>query len=435
MYHSSVFSRTLGVLLAGGLPVVQALEVVQRTSPSERMKAGLREVTEQVRAGGSLHLSLDRAKLLDPLAVEMVRVGEQSSALPEMLDHVADFFDQEVEKATTAVTTLIGPILILFMGVVVLALLLAVYVPLFNAGNVVQVGGYRYLGFSHFWGSCGRAWWRISKPRRGPSTVSPTAPTSFSAFQHLALGHAEPLEVGVEREPAAAVVEDHHGAVALVEVGEDHAPFRHRLHGRPQGGLHQEPALHGLRVEFRVQMFAEALGQGAGHGLGEFAPQACETDRGLEGLGRAACPAGSPAGAPAAGPPRPARPAPASGPPRPVCSPSRNPLQPFLLEPEGGLEFGGLALLRGQPRQHGLQGLLLDGQIPLQPLDLIQLLALLQAGPGQHAALHQPVAGILKAGGEAELAQGAQGLHPAHLPAQVLPQLQHLPLDAGPVPG
>ncbi len=138
MYHSSVFARTLGVLLAGGLPVVQALEVVQRTTPSERMKGGLRDVTEQVRAGGSLHLSLDRAKLLDPLAVEMVRVGEQSSALPEMLDHVADFFDQEVEKATTAVTTLIGPILILFMGVMVLALLLAVYVPLFNAGNVVH---------------------------------------------------------------------------------------------------------------------------------------------------------------------------------------------------------------------------------------------------------------------------------------------------------
>ncbi len=138
MYHSSVFARTLGVLLAGGLPVVQALEVVQRTTPSERMKGGLRDVTEQVRAGGSLHLSLERARLLDPLAVEMVRVGEQSSALPEMLDHVADFFDQEVEKATTAVTTLIGPILILFMGVMVLALLLAVYVPLFNAGNMVR---------------------------------------------------------------------------------------------------------------------------------------------------------------------------------------------------------------------------------------------------------------------------------------------------------
>ena len=138
MYHSSVFSRTLGVLLSGGLPVVQALEVVQRTSPSERMKAGLLTITEKVRAGGSLHLSLEQAKLLDPLAVEMVRVGEQSSALPEMLDHVADFFDQEVEKATTAVTSLIGPVLILFMGVVVLGLLLAIYVPLFNASNVVR---------------------------------------------------------------------------------------------------------------------------------------------------------------------------------------------------------------------------------------------------------------------------------------------------------
>ena len=138
MYHSSVFCRTLGVLLSGGLPVVQALEVVQRTTPSERMKSRLLSVTEAVRAGSSLHLSLEQAKLIDPLAVEMVRVGEQSSALPEMLDHVATFFDQEVEKATTVVTSLIGPILILAMGVIVLILLLAVYIPLFNAGNAVN---------------------------------------------------------------------------------------------------------------------------------------------------------------------------------------------------------------------------------------------------------------------------------------------------------
>ena len=126
------------VLLSGGLPAVQALEVVQRTSPSERMKASLITITDQVRAGSSLHLALEQAKVLDPLAVEMVRVGEQSSALPEMLNHVADFFDQEVEKATTAVTSLIGPVMILFMGVVVLALLLAIYVPLFNASSVVH---------------------------------------------------------------------------------------------------------------------------------------------------------------------------------------------------------------------------------------------------------------------------------------------------------
>ena len=138
MYHSSVFTRTLGVLLAGGMPVLQALEVIQRTTPSERMRRRLKNVTELVRAGSSLHLALEQSQLLDPLAVEMTRVGEQSSALPEMLNHVSDFFDQEVEKATTAVTTLIGPILILFMGVTVLGLLLAVYIPLFNAGSTVH---------------------------------------------------------------------------------------------------------------------------------------------------------------------------------------------------------------------------------------------------------------------------------------------------------
>ena len=138
MYHSSVFTRTLGVLLAGGMPVLQSLEVIQRTTPSERMKLRLIKVTEMVRAGSSLHQALEQSKMLDPLAVEMTRVGEQSSALPDMLNHVADFFDQEVEKATTAITSLIGPALILFMGVMVLGLLLAVYVPLFNAGSTVR---------------------------------------------------------------------------------------------------------------------------------------------------------------------------------------------------------------------------------------------------------------------------------------------------------
>lgn len=138
MYHSSVFTRTLSVLLAGGMPVLQALEVIQRTTPSERLKLRLVKVMELVRAGSSLHAALEQSSMLDPLAVEMTRVGEQSSALPEMLNHVADFFDQEVEKATSAITSLIGPVLILFMGVVVLGLLLAVYVPLFNAGSMVR---------------------------------------------------------------------------------------------------------------------------------------------------------------------------------------------------------------------------------------------------------------------------------------------------------
>ena len=137
MYHSSVFTRTISVLLSGGLPVLQALEVIQRTSGSYRMKTKLYTIIETVRAGGALHQALDRAKMLDPLAVEMARVGEQSSSLPEMMNHVADFFDQEVEKSTVAVTSLIGPVLILFMGITVLMLLLAIYVPMFNMSNIV----------------------------------------------------------------------------------------------------------------------------------------------------------------------------------------------------------------------------------------------------------------------------------------------------------
>jgi type IV pilus assembly protein PilC len=138
MYHSSVFTRTTSVLLSGGLPVLQALEVIQRTNSSYRMREKLYTVMEMVRAGSSLHNALEQSKMLDPLAVEMTRVGEQSSALPEMMNHVADFFDQEVEKSTVAVTSLIGPVLILCMGVTVLCLLLAIYVPMFNMSNIMR---------------------------------------------------------------------------------------------------------------------------------------------------------------------------------------------------------------------------------------------------------------------------------------------------------
>lgn len=138
MYHSSVFCRTLGVLLAGGMPVLQSLEVLQRTTASERMRIKLVTVIDQIRSGSALYQSLDAAKILDPLAIEMTRVGEQSSALSDMLSHVADFFDQEVEKATAAVTGLIGPIMILMMGGMVMGLLLAIYVPLFSAGQTIR---------------------------------------------------------------------------------------------------------------------------------------------------------------------------------------------------------------------------------------------------------------------------------------------------------
>ena len=138
MYYSSVFTRTTSFLLSGGLPVLQAMEVIRRTSGSHRMKTKLYTVIEMVRAGSSLHQALEQSKMLDPLAVEMTRVGEQSSALPEMMNHVADFFDQEVEKSTVAVTSLIGPVLILFMGVMVLCLLLAIYIPMFNMSNVMR---------------------------------------------------------------------------------------------------------------------------------------------------------------------------------------------------------------------------------------------------------------------------------------------------------
>ena len=101
-----------------------------------------------------------------------------------------------------------------------------------------------------------------------------------------------------------------------------------------------------------------------------------------------------------------------------------------LLEPEGSLELSGLPFLGGQSPKDLPQGFLFRRQITLEPMDLIQLLPLLQPRPGEHAPAHQPSLQILERDVEPEITPGAQGLHPAHLFAQVSLKAQHLPLDA-----
>ena len=105
----------------------------------------------------------------------------------------------------------------------------------------------------------------------------------------------------------------------------------------------------------------------------------------------------------------------------------------LLLEPQRGLELGGLLFLVGQPREHLFQRFLLRGQVSLQSLDLAQLLAFLQARPGQHAAPHQPGLEVLEGDIERHVTPGTQGLHPAHLLAEAPLEALHLTLDPRPL--
>jgi type IV pilus assembly protein PilC len=133
-YQVGLFSRTLSTLLTGGLPLVPSLETAARSIDSRQMaKAVLRSV-ETVREGKGLARSLEQTKAFPELAIEMIEVGESTGALPQMLNSVAEFFEEDVQTNLTAAMSLIEPLILVVMGVVVITILIALYLPIFSLG-------------------------------------------------------------------------------------------------------------------------------------------------------------------------------------------------------------------------------------------------------------------------------------------------------------
>jgi type IV pilus assembly protein PilC len=134
-YQVALFARTLSTLLSGGLPLVPSLETAARSISSRRTaKAVLSSVTT-VREGKGLSDSLKATKVFPELSIEMIEVGESTGALPQMLNSVAEFFEEDVQTALTAALALIEPAILMVMGAVVLVILLALYLPIFSIGQ------------------------------------------------------------------------------------------------------------------------------------------------------------------------------------------------------------------------------------------------------------------------------------------------------------
>ncbi len=131
-------SRTLATLLSGGIPLVNSLEVAARSVGNQSIAEGLHVVARQVREGGSLAASLSERNMFPHVAVEMVEVGESTGALADMLNSIADFYDEENETSLQRFSTLIQPVLLVFMGMVIAALLLSLYMPLFQLSGLQQ---------------------------------------------------------------------------------------------------------------------------------------------------------------------------------------------------------------------------------------------------------------------------------------------------------
>lgn len=124
------FARTLGTLLSSGVPILQALTIVKETSGNVIISGAVTDIHESVKEGETITAPMDYCRVFPPTVIGMVDVGEQAGALPEMLMKVADDYEEEVDNAVTAMTSLLEPIMIVFLAVIVGSIVIALFLPL-----------------------------------------------------------------------------------------------------------------------------------------------------------------------------------------------------------------------------------------------------------------------------------------------------------------
>lgn len=124
------FTRTLGTLLSSGVPILQAIIITRDTSGNVHIAAALNKVHDRVKEGEGVGKPLEATKIFPTMVTSMVEVGEETGALPEMLTRIADTYDDEVDNAVTSITSIIEPIMIVFMAVVVGTIVIALFLPL-----------------------------------------------------------------------------------------------------------------------------------------------------------------------------------------------------------------------------------------------------------------------------------------------------------------
>ena len=137
-YQVAQFSRVLGTLLVGGIPLVQALGTASDSLGTKLLKRALETAVRMVKEGQSLSSALKSTKIFPNLSIDMIEVGESTGALPAMLNSVAEFYEDDVATQMAATLALIEPAIMIFMGIFVAFVLIALYLPIFSLGDSLQ---------------------------------------------------------------------------------------------------------------------------------------------------------------------------------------------------------------------------------------------------------------------------------------------------------
>jgi type IV pilus assembly protein PilC len=132
------FSRTLAALTRSGVGILEALDIVAETSGNEVVSVALRETQSAVKRGDTLARPLEQHEVFPPMVTQMISVGEETGALDEMLDKIADFYDSEVTATVDALTSLIEPLMIVVMGTIVGGMIISLYLPMFNIIKLIK---------------------------------------------------------------------------------------------------------------------------------------------------------------------------------------------------------------------------------------------------------------------------------------------------------
>lgn len=132
------FTRTFGTLISSGVPILQAMDIVADTANNEVISGTIRNARSSIKEGETIAQPLEKSPVFPPMVVQMIAVGEETGALDSMLAKIADFYDEEVGNLVESLTSLIEPLMIVFMGLVVGGIIISLYLPMFGLINLIK---------------------------------------------------------------------------------------------------------------------------------------------------------------------------------------------------------------------------------------------------------------------------------------------------------
>lgn len=132
------FTRTFGTLIKSGVPILSSLEIVEESSGNAVLAKSVKEIKEEVKQGGMIHKPLEQSNIFPPMVTSMIAVGEETGELDMMLTKIADFYDTEVEADVESLTSLLEPIMMVFLGGMVGAVIVGMYLPMFKIFDAIH---------------------------------------------------------------------------------------------------------------------------------------------------------------------------------------------------------------------------------------------------------------------------------------------------------